>query len=461
MSRCRSDSERRREALSVDMRIAVVYVLLTIGVIYALQGPLQALVLYLWLAYFRPDRWIYWQNPFTTMNLSYFAGIYLLLRTVLGGTSFRLDLRTALLGALLVQSGISAVTSDYATRCTFFFQSFAKSLIISYLIAVLVTDSSRLRIIVLAIALSVSLDAAKQGWVELVLNSGAENENRMTILGDNNGIAIGMSMLVPLLLALARTSRASLERWFYWFLAVGVFYRGISTYSRGGFLSAAALGLVFVLRSPRRVPALVGIALATALVVSVMPERFWSRMDTIRVNDPAEMENTAEGRFHFWEVAVIMVEDHPFFGVGHGAGFRLAYDRYDFSNGRSGRGRDVHSAWFGILADLGLPGFLLFIGSLAGALVACRRARRLARRGEVSKDVGEFAVALETALIVFGVGGTFVSFQYTEMLWHLIGLSIAVNFLTAGQLAQRKTATITADSLPVETGPGVPSPARL
>ena len=50
--------------------------LLVAGCGFALQGPLYAAALYLWIAYFRPETWA-WSDVFKTLDLSYFAGAYL------------------------------------------------------------------------------------------------------------------------------------------------------------------------------------------------------------------------------------------------------------------------------------------------------------------------------------------------------------------------------------------------
>jgi hypothetical protein len=39
------------------------------------------------------------------------------------------------------------------------------------------------------------------------------------------------------------------------------------------------------------------------------------------------------------------------------------------------------------------------------------------------------------SLVVFAVGGSFVIFQYTEMLWHVVGLTMALHFLTEAAVA--------------------------
>jgi O-antigen ligase len=122
-----------------------------------------------------------------------------------------------------------------------------------------------------------------------------------------------------------------------------------------------------------------------------------------------------------------MANDRPFTGVGHNA-FIPAYGQYDPSRGASfGSGRSVHSTWFGALAELGYPGLALLLVNLALAVRACSRVRKLARRGEIPEDLGKFATALESSFVPFAVGGTFVVFQYNEMVWHYIGLTIALD----------------------------------
>jgi putative inorganic carbon (hco3(-)) transporter len=281
--------------------------------------------------------------------------------------------------------------------------------------------------------MSLSFEAAKQGWWQLLTSPGSRNDNRSPLFGDNNGVAVGMLMLVPLLIALSRTGRSRAEQWLHRFLTVGVLYRAITTYSRGGFLAAGTLALAFMLRSPRKVRALAGAALAATLVLSAMPDRFWDRMNTIAAEEDARDRSSAS-RLYFWQVAVTMAQDRPL-GVGVNA-FQWAYDDYDVTKGLYLHRRAVHSTWFGMLAELGFGGLALFVASIALAWLACWRARRLARLGLVSQDLGHYASALEAALAVFAVGGTFVHIQYTEMLWHIVGLTMAVHFQTSEQMAR-------------------------
>jgi O-antigen ligase len=175
---------------------------------------------------------------------------------------------------------------------------------------------------------------------------------------------------------------------------------------------------------------LVGIVLAGAMVLSVMPSEFWQRMDTITSYEEKQ-EGSALGRLHFWSVAVEMARENPLLGVGF-LGYNNSYDAYDFSYGEFGKSRAVHSAWFGVLAELGYPGLILYVANLVLGLWSCGKVRRLAARHPSCEDLGKYAVAVETSLVVFAVGSSFLSFQYNEVYWHMIGISIALaNIATA------------------------------
>ena len=414
-------------------RTVIIVIALTIGWGFALTGPLYAACLYLWIAYFRPESWA-WSALFTTLNLSYIAGAYLVIRTLIAGTRFRFDMRTGLLLLFLGQALLSAwfgLNREYSMG---YWQEFAKVIVVSILLTNIIRTPADLRLILIVITLSLGFEAGKQGWAQLILNPGQRNDNLIPFLGDNNFVAVGMAMLLPIVGALAATSTGWQKRAFQ-FLSVGVLYRGLSTYSRGGFLSLGAVGTLWFWRSPHKIKSAGAVLVVTLLVVPVLPQQFWDRMGTIA---PAEeRDNSQQGRFHFWRVAVAMANDRPLAGVGH-SGYELAYNAYDFSGGQYAGNRSVHSAWFGVLGELGYPGLLLFVAIIVSSLLTCRRVRLAAQRGEIPGPLGPYAIGLESALVAFMVGGSFVHFQYCEMLWHFFALSIALERVAVAEAAANR-----------------------
>lgn len=425
------------------LRSIFVLVLITIGSFYALQSAFYGLLFYIWVAYFRPESWVWSFEFFQSLNLSLWVGVYLVLRTIGASGDFTLDLRRSLLWLFMVIVMLATGLSSYVDMTSTFFQDFIKVLFITYLLSALANETSKIRLVLLVMALSLGFENAKQGWVNLILSPGSKNANPVVNLGDENEVALGLLMLTPVLFALARTATGKWAKWekrMHQFVGIGVAYRAISTYSRGGFISAGAMTLTYIARSKHKLRTTAAAAVLSAAVLSVLPSAFWDRMATIRPVEGAEMEASAASRPHFWAVAVAMTADHPLLGVGV-LGFQVAYNDYDFSGGRFGRNRSVHSSWFGVLADLGYSGFVVYLMMLVLAMLATQRVVKLARQPGVPPELGDYALAIQTGLVVYIVGGSFVTFQYREILWHYIGLSIAM-LRVATQAAAAHQATL-------------------
>jgi probable O-glycosylation ligase (exosortase A-associated) len=422
------------------LRIVFVFVIIAVGVFYAAQGPFYALLFYLWNAYFRPEQWV-WGGTVSSLNLSVTIGIYLVATALLSARAFVMTSRTALLFAFLAQTLVSTLFAEHFDWSWTYWIEFTKVILVSYLIVVLVNDRRRFRLAILVIAYSVGFECAKQGWAQLLLNPGGQNNNIVVFLGDNNGVALGTMMLVPLFGALVRTAKSRSEAFVHRFFLVGVFMRGITTYSRGGFVAAGIIGVFTLYRSPHKIRALIGIVVMAALVSSVMPQKFWDRMATITASSEKQDESV-RGRFYFWEVATAMANAKPFTGVGFN-GFQRSYATFDTTQD-FGEDRSVHSVWFGLLSELGYPGLLLFVAILLTVMWSCRQVGAIAKRAPSRSQLGHYAQALSTSFIVFAAGGTFLPAQYNEMYWHFVGLTIALHAIAIGEHAGAEVAAIEA-----------------
>ncbi len=421
------------------LRLLFVFLVIALGAAYSFKGPFYLLLFYVWYAYFRPDTWVWDASLIASLNLSLVLGTMLLLTTLVTRIGrVRLTPLTGLVAVFLIHNLISLMVSSYTDELSWIaFEQFAKAAIITLLIPLLVDSDQKLRLLLLTMGLSLGFEGAKQGWAQLVTNPGAVNTNQVPFLGDNNHVAVGMLMLVPVLGSLGASATLGWERRLHKFLAVGVLYRALATYSRGGFLSALVLGGVALVRSKRRGRALMAIALVTALILPVMPEAFWDRMGSILT--PGEIrsevaggqvveDSSARGRLHFWSVARSMAESQPIFGVGH-SNYSRAYNDYDTSLGQYGESRAVHSSWFGTLAELGVVGLLLFVSIMVLTLRAGGATRRMMRDSPDRSMLYQAGIMLETSMLVFCVGGTFVTMQYNEMVWHFIGIGMTLEAL--------------------------------
>ena len=415
-------------------RTIFVFLIIVFGGIASLTSAFYALQFYLWLAYFRPEAWLWDTAILQVVPLSLVAGIWTLVATAIYGAKPRFDVRAILLIAILAISTLSTFSGQYTTYAFTYWLDFAKIIVMTYILSILVNDEKRARVTFIVIALSLGFEAGKQGLAQLVLNPGAKNDNYIAMLGDENLTAVGMFMLAPIVVMLARTSRVKWHAWMWRLLALGVIYRGISTYSRGGSLACGAVALVSIWRSPHRVRSLAAVALVAMLIVPVLPATYWNRMDTIDAKQE-ERDASAEGRVHFWQVAVLIANANPILGIGHNA-YNAAYDQYDFSRGQYGGNRSVHSAWFGVLAELGYSGLMVFVMAIVLAFFACRRTRKVAATLPDGWNLLQYSLALECSLVAFMVGGSFVIFQYNEIIWHVIGMTMALDSIVKARFAQ-------------------------
>jgi probable O-glycosylation ligase (exosortase A-associated) len=404
------------------LRTIFVLMLVVIGAGYSLASPFYAVLFYLWVAYFRPENWVFTSN-FVVNNLSFLVGAWVVLYTILTGR-LRATTGTLLIVLFLLQGAVSMLFSPMSDVARAGWIEFAKPAAISCMIIALVDSVAKLRLTLLVLSFSLAFEGAKQGWLELIRHPGQLNGNTLPMLGDNNGVALGMLVLVSILVALARSAPKLYERRFEQFLAVGVLYRALSTYSRGGFLAALALGGHFAMRSRYRVRALMVAGILLVLALSVLPSAFWDRMSTIdaAVQDPDSLDASSASRLYFWQVAVVMANDHPLTGIGMNV-YPAVYDHYDASGGLYGRGRACHSSWFTLLSETGYTGLSIFLVMLVYAFRSCRMAMRLPSKDGRPSELAIYAAGLEGGLIVFIVAGTFLSYQYAEIWWHVLALS--------------------------------------
>ena len=413
------------------LRTLLFLVAIAIGGYYALQGPFFGLLFYIANAYFRPEEWV-WESEFVrSLNLSLLLGVYVTLVSVFSKEQFFWNGRIALISVFLFHSFLSLLFAEDFTYCLGYWVNFLKSIVIAYLIVVLITDYRRLRLLLLVMVFSLALEQAKQGWYYLVTSPEWANENRIPFFGDNNGVALGMLMLAPLIGFLAQTAQNKWARFFYWILIVGVLNRALSTQSRGAVLAFLALGVAAVLRSRQRGRLLLGCLVVLTLLVPTLPDTFWERVSTIETYEETQ-DASALGRLHFWAVALEMGKVNPLFGVGFG-GYNASYDAYDSSQGEFGSSRSVHSSFFGVLAEMGYVGAVLYGLIYMSALRACGRIRKRGNKDTVLLEVGRAAAALELSLVAFLVGGSFIPLQYNEMLWHMFALTIVLERLAARQ----------------------------
>jgi putative inorganic carbon (HCO3(-)) transporter len=420
------------------LRTLFVTVIFLVGVYYAIRGPFYALLLYLWIAYFRPQEWV-WGGWITSAPISMLTALVVVGYALVAHRRYSLGPVQLFMVLFLIWSTLSTAASLDPNYSRAWLEAFAKTVLIAYLISVLLTDMDKFRIATVVLVLSAGAEHAKQGIVNTITSPGQANYNITPHLGDNNGVALAMLMLFCLTVALFKTARHRWEKILYLGFGAGLLLRALNSYSRGAFVTLAVLMVLYWLQERGKFRNLLVAAALVMLVVSIMPERYFHRMDTIvtPIEGDQPMESSAASRLHLWQMAVLMANDRPFLGVGFNA-YKHVYPDYDTSNGEFGKVKSAHGSFPGVLADTGYVGLFLFAGVVFSSLLVARRVMRESSLHEDGERFRHLAQGVQNAVIAFIVGGTFLSYMYIELVWHLFGFAAAVGLLSTAALSRQR-----------------------
>lgn len=261
--------------------------------------------------------------------------------------------------------------------------------------------------------------------------------SRQSLAFDRNEIAVFAAMGIPY--AIAGSVLARKYRWVGYALA-GILAAGIvASGSRGGFLSMAAVGLLFLVRSRAltmgRKVALVVLGVAAVGVAS--SGEYWERIESM-FTSPTEDYNfqAREGRIEIWKRGVGYVVSHPVTGVGIG-NFPVAEGQNLENLGHGVKWSTAHNAYLLVAAELGVPGFVVFLGLLLMVYRAGSRARRLFNRPRAPPDlrtVGVLGEATEQSLVGFAVGAVFLSLTYSIAFVFLVTIGSCLMILSSAGL---------------------------
>jgi putative inorganic carbon (hco3(-)) transporter len=236
-----------------------------------------------------------------------------------------------------------------------------------------------------------------------------------------NDLALMINLLIPFAAALVMTSRRLLPR----VVAAAALLLGVAgvivTFSRAGFLTLAAMGLVGLLALGRRRPlALLACVAALVMASTTLPQGYFERLSTI-TNIESDTTGSAQGRWNDALVAMEVAARNPITGVG------LDQNVLALNQERGATWREVHNVYLQYAVDLGVPGLALFLALFVSLFRTAGRTRRAGRRLRRSRDVAVAAGSVQVALVAFAVAAFFHPVAYQFYFFLAAGLALAVH----------------------------------
>lgn len=340
------------------------------------------------------------------------------------------ELTLFLIFFIIVTLGL-AFASNRGLAIAAYTGSYVKIAIMTFAIAWLIRTEKEFAIacnmiVVCGIAIALVAINNKANGIGLV------EESRVTIgrdigsiLGDPNDLALVLSFPISFAAGLALTKgRGRFSRVLgvvgYFLIASGI----IATQSRGGLLAIVAVSGVYAfykIRSKFLVACLGGVGMIVLIAFAGISDRSSGGASESGVDE------SAQGRLYAWQAAFKMANTHPFSGVGLD-NFTMNY--FFYSEHWDGMNHAVHSTWFGVLAETGYIGLIVFVilivRTVRSMMSTVNSLQPLYQQGQCSAVLYCSAQSVLAGLAGFIASGTFLTQGFTWPIYILLALSIAV-----------------------------------
>lgn len=243
-----------------------------------------------------------------------------------------------------------------------------------------------------------------------------------SLLGDPNDLAL--VLLYPMAFAIATFLEKSLskfERFFSFSTFCILLYALLATQSRGGLLGFLAVISLFAYNRIRS-----KVLLFSGGAISMMILFIVAGISDRASGGAAEegIDESAMGRLYAWEAAWNMALDNPIFGVGIN---NFYYNYFSYSTHWDGLNHAVHSTWFGVLAESGFVGFILFVSLIVSTLLMSLKMLKTIKTEHHTPGIRVALNAAPAGIIGFIVSGTFLTQGFIWPIYLQVALVIALN----------------------------------
>jgi len=222
-----------------------------------------------------------------------------------------------------------------------------------------------------------------------------------SVLGDPNDLAL--VLMFPVAFAVSLIMTQSMGRWTKLLGLISVpvlFFAVIATQSRGGLLGIMTIFGVYGYRHIKSKTLFFSLGVIAAITLFLLADI------TERTSGGAAevgIDASAMGRLYAWEAAFVMALDNPITGVGID---NFYSNFFYYSSHWDGLNHAVHSTWFGVLAETGFLGLMVYITMV---IMLIKSATRSLQRIEQYRDLVDPAILATAQAILAGMLGTVVS----------------------------------------------------
>jgi O-antigen ligase len=288
-------------------------------------------------------------------------------------------------------------------------------------------------------------------------------------LADPNEFAFALVVGLPFWWDKAHASRGP-KKLIYLACTIPIFITFGKTGSRSGLFTLLMLLAVtlYMASGTRKIMIAFGCLILVAASSVLLPDYIRARYVTIfspasnqqldsRENRQLQSDiNSTEGRKGLLIQSIQLTFQHPIFGVGPGVFSYASFDQRVAASGHGGLAQVTHNTYTQISSETGLPGFLIFLGTILMVLKSAFSTYRTLK--DTDSRLASSGKYLFSMLMAASVGMFFLSVGYTHTVTTLWALAVALANLRIWQ-ASETHATSAAGAQSV-TSFASPSPFR-
>jgi putative inorganic carbon (hco3(-)) transporter len=307
-----------------------------------------------------------------------------------------------------------------------------KSFLFLLIAASLLTNKVRIHALVWIMVISIGFFGVRGGAFAL-LTGGAYRVYGPpdTMIEDNNHLAAAILVTLPLANYLRLQSQHKVVR-IGLAIAMGLMLLAIvASYSRGALLGLITVALFLWWNSSAKILPAIALIIALTGALSFMPQSWFDRMSTIQ---SYSQDESAETRLTMWTTSLTMALDRPLTG----SGFMGPYTQSvvdEFVPGAPARA--VHSIYFEVIGEHGLPTFLVWLSLSVIGYVNANRVRRLTKNVPNLTWCNDLARMAHVSITGFLVSGTFLSLCYWDFYFMVLIVLAATRAYVATALEAR------------------------
>ena len=281
----------------------------------------------------------------------------------------------------------------------------------------LIIDKRRLDIFIWICVISIGYYGVKGGLFTILTGGNHRVWGPGGFIEGNNEVALAVITVIPLMRYLQTQlidKRAKMAMSGSMAFCVVM---ALGTYSRGAMIGLAAMGVFFWMKNKNKTQWGLSILIVMMLGLSLMPDQWWDRMNTIKSYDS---DASSMGRINAWWMAFNLAKDRLFGGgfmIWNGTVFQIYAPVPDDPHA-------AHSIYFQIMGEHGFIGLFLWIGIGIATWITARDLIKAGRTAAQFAWAVQLGAMLQVSMIGYAAAGAFLSLAYYDLPYNVMIMAI-------------------------------------